>query len=46
MREVVTILSGIAALVIVLTLLGGGSFSLGTGRGGPFASFGYSGAYR
>lgn len=43
MREVVTILGGIAALIIALTLLGRGNFNLGTGKAGPFASFGYTG---
>lgn len=45
MKEMLAIASGIAALVIALTLLGGGNFSLGTGRQGPWASFGYTGAY-
>lgn len=46
MKDVILILGGMAAVVVGLTLLGGGNFELGTGRSGPFASFGYTGPYR
>lgn len=40
------VVGGMAALVVALTVLGGGDFGLGTGRGGPYASFGFKGPYR
>lgn len=45
MRDIIVVLGGIAALVIVLTLIGGGSVDVGTGRTGPYANFGYRGPY-
>lgn len=43
MREVAAVLGGMAAVVIVLTVLAGGDFGLGTGPAGPYAAFGYKG---
>lgn len=45
-NEAVVILGAIFGFVVLLTILGGGNVSFGTGRSGPFAQFGYSGAYR
>lgn len=45
-REAYAILGLIIGTIVLLTLLGGGSFLLGTSRGGPYASVGYTGAYR
>lgn len=46
MRSVMLLLGGAAALVIGLTILGGGNLNLGTGAGGPFFSFGFKGPYQ
>lgn len=46
MREIYAILAGAAALVIALTVIGGGNLQLGTGAGGPFFSFGFKGPYQ
>lgn len=46
MREGMAVLGLIFGFIVILTLLGGGTFNLGTGRSGPFATFGYTGAYR
>ena len=44
MREVMGVLGGVAAMVIVLTLLGRGGFSLGTSQlQGPYLNFNYTG---
>jgi hypothetical protein len=45
MKEAVALAGGIVMLILALTLLGNGSFSLGTGAAGPYASFGFKGPY-
>jgi hypothetical protein len=45
-KEGMAIAGGIVMLIIGLTLLGGGSFNLGTGSAGPYASFGFKGPYQ
>lgn len=46
MKEGIALAGGIVMLIVGLTLLGGGAFSLGTGAAGPYASFGFKGPYQ
>lgn len=44
MREAVAVAAGFVGVIVLFTILSGGSLSLGTNStSGPFATFGFSG---
>jgi hypothetical protein len=42
-KDVAMVLGGMLGVIVALTLLTGGGFSLGTSPAGPFADFTYKG---
>lgn len=42
-KEVMAVLGGLVATIIVFTVLAGGNIALGTSGQGPYANFGFRG---
>lgn len=43
MKEAMAVMGGFVAVIVVFTLLSGGTLRLGTSGTGPYANFGFAG---